>query len=26
LDRLERMILHRVQRDFFRLDEDPGDD
>jgi hypothetical protein len=26
LDRLERMILHRVQRDFFQLDEDPGDD
>lgn len=26
LDRLERMILHRVQRDFFRLDEDPGDE
>ena len=26
LDRLERMILHRVQRDFFQLDEDPGDE
>jgi hypothetical protein len=26
LDRLERMILRRVQRDFFRLDEDPGDE
>jgi len=26
LDRLERMILRRVQRDFFRLDEQPGDD
>ena len=23
LDRLERMILHRVQRDFFLLDEEP---
>jgi hypothetical protein len=26
LDRLERMIPRRVQRDFFRLDEDPGDE
>lgn len=26
LDRLERMILRRVQRDFFRLDEEPGDE
>jgi hypothetical protein len=26
LDRLERMILRRVQRDFFRLDEGPGDE
>jgi len=26
LDRLERMILRRVQRDFFRLDEDLGDE
>lgn len=26
LDRLERMILRRVQRDFFRLDEEPNDE
>ena len=26
LDRLERMILRRVQRDFFLLDEEPGDE
>lgn len=26
LDRLERMILRRLQRDFFRLDEEPGDE
>jgi hypothetical protein len=26
LDRLERMILRRVQRDFFRLDEEPSDE
>ena len=26
LDRLERMILRRVQRDFFRLDQEPSDE
>ena len=26
LDRLERMILRRVARDYFLLDEDPHDD
>jgi hypothetical protein len=26
LDRLERMILRRVQRDFFLLDEEPSDE
>jgi hypothetical protein len=25
LDRLERMILRRVARDYFLLDENPGD-